>query len=96
MRAPAASSATTEQSAGSDGRRERVDDRDREVLRQRRPGVRAPAGDDEPVDAARQQRPHVVLLADRVARGSSHMKAAIWPAPSASSAPRMSGMLKRP
>ena len=54
-----------ERSSGVLRHRVDVDDRDRQVA-DRRPRVAAPAGDDDAVDAAAEQRAHVVLLAQRV------------------------------
>ena len=57
------------QVGGVVGRRVGVDDRDGDVVAERRAGVGLPADDDEPVDAAAEQRAQVVLLADGVAAG---------------------------
>src|SRR5262249_25597538 len=45
----------------------RVHDRHRKVTAERPARIAGPAGDDDPVDPAAEQRAHVVLLADAVA-----------------------------
>ena len=75
--------------------RHRVDDRDAAAAPiGGRGSVRRPVTM-MPVDPAAQQRLDVVPLPDRVVAGVAQ-QTEIWPAPSASSAPSMTGMLNRP
>ncbi len=62
------------------GAGERVDDRDRGLGEQRGTGLGAPAGHDDPVDAAAEQAAHVVLLADRVVAGVADERQGLRPA----------------